>query len=761
MNLKSLLRMALVVPALLCVFYPVRAADTANTAQIVTSPSGEQRDRIGVALAGGSALGLAHIGVLQWLEEHKIPVDCIAGTSMGGLVGGFYATGMAPDEMRSLIKSLDWDEALRGEPPFAALTLRRKEDARAVPGRLEAGLRDGFNLPGGVNPAHPVGMLLSRVALPYSTIQSFDELPIPFACMAVDLSKQPKNKDLLSQKNPHLVTLRNGSLAEALRATMAIPGVFTPVRRGSQVLVDGGLLNNLPVEAAREMKANVVIAVDLHASSEAAPRLKSLIDILGQSVAIAVYDNERRSLANADIIIAPDLSGLSPYDFSNPEAFIERGYQEAESKKNLLLRFAVSDAQWQQYKDAKEQRRRTVTETPATVSIAGVSSERAYDLQERLRPFAGVRLDTARLENKLTSLTGEGRYESFLYEQVRRSGKPGETTDLLIRAVEKEYGPPFLRLGFEANGAEADNLQFGIAARLTTADVGAPGAEVRTDLRLGSNKKGALEYYRPLGQGIRQRWFVAPRVLLLDENRQYFQNARRLAIYSERTATAGLDFGAHTGRLSELRFGYEAGYQDAVLRTGSALFPATKGTLSTARLRWAFDGQDSAMIPTRGTRGTVEANWFFQAPGASRAFPRAEMRLSHFWPVKDGAVVFANAGAGTTFGATASPLQQFTLGGPLRLGAFNTDELRGNDYLLLSAGYLHPIGKLPSFLGGKIMAGGWYEGGGAYNRFGDGPFRSNVSIGIIGETPLGPVLIGNSFGAGHGSNFYFSIGRVF
>ncbi len=300
-----------------------------------------------MALSGGAALGIAHIGVLQWLEEHHIPVDAISGTSMGGLVGGIYATGQSPQEMRALLKDLDWNEALRSEPPFEALPFRRKEDARSVPSSLEVGFKDGFNLPGGLNPAQPINMLLSRVLLPYSTVSNFDELPIPFRAMAVDLKKGER------------VVLKDGSLATALRATMAIPGIFTPVEKNDKTLIDGGLLNNVPTEALKEMAPDVMIAVDVHASVADVPRLKSLIEILGRTEAIAIYDNERRSLALADIVLAPDLSDLSAFDFANVEVLIERGYQAAEKKKTLLLKLAVSDAEWQQYLAGRNARLRT------------------------------------------------------------------------------------------------------------------------------------------------------------------------------------------------------------------------------------------------------------------------------------------------------------------------------------------------------------------------------------------------------------------
>src|SRR5262249_19221998 len=209
------------------------------------------RPKIGLVLEGGAALGLAHIGVISWLEEHHIPISYVAGTSMGGLVGGMYATGKSPAEMRQLVDGIPWSEVLRGQTPFRDLDYRRKEDKRDYPNSLEFGLKRGVRFPEGFNPGHQVGLILDRVALPYSGVKSFDELPIPFACVATDLASGKE------------YVFRRGSLSTALRSTMSIPGVFTPVRIDGHIFADGGILNNLPTDVAKDMGADIIIAVHL------------------------------------------------------------------------------------------------------------------------------------------------------------------------------------------------------------------------------------------------------------------------------------------------------------------------------------------------------------------------------------------------------------------------------------------------------------------------------------------------------------------
>src|SRR3984885_14278580 len=214
-----------------------------SASQEGAKPSTGGHPKLGIVLEGGGALGLAHIGVLQWMEEHRIPVSYVAGTSMGGLVGGIYATGRSPAEVKEITNTINWDDVLRGQTPFRDLSFRRKEDAHQVPNGLEFGLRKGVQFPGGFNSGQEVTLILDRVALPYSQLKSFHDLPIPFACVATDL---------VSGK-PHV--FRSGPLSLALRSTMSLPGIFTPVRTGDHIYADGGLLNNIPIDVAKEMGA--------------------------------------------------------------------------------------------------------------------------------------------------------------------------------------------------------------------------------------------------------------------------------------------------------------------------------------------------------------------------------------------------------------------------------------------------------------------------------------------------------------------------
>src|SRR5271170_3626857 len=243
------------------------------------TPSDPNSQKIGLVLEGGGALGLAHIGVITWLEAHHIPVSYIAGTSMGGLVGGVYATGRSPAEVRELVSNIPWNTVLRGEVPFKNLTFRRKEDDYAYPGSIEFGLKKGVQFPSGFNSGQQVQFILDRVALPYSTMQSFNDMPIPFACVATDLVTS----------KPYV--FRSGSLSTALRSTMSLPGFFSPVHADGQVFADGGLLDNLPVDVAKEMGAQIILAVHLETQPMSPDESLSSFGVLGRSISVTIAAN--------------------------------------------------------------------------------------------------------------------------------------------------------------------------------------------------------------------------------------------------------------------------------------------------------------------------------------------------------------------------------------------------------------------------------------------------------------------------------------
>ena len=700
------------------------------------------RPRIGLALSGGGARGLAHIGVLLWLEENHIPVDSIAGTSMGALVGALYATGRSPAEMRQFVEAIHWDEAIASEPSYPQLSFRRKEDRRTdqIPSKL--GLKNGLKGPIGFSAGQGVGLLLDRIAFPYSTLTSFDDLPIPFRCVATDML------------SGDAVVLKDGSLAQSLRASMAIPGLFTPVELNGQVLADGGLVDNIPTDVAREMNASIVIAVNIATPLVGRKDLETLAAFLTQAVDIMTLGNDRRALRLADAQIAPNLGAFTALDFSSADEIIRLGYQGAASNAAELRKYALPDDEWQQYLAQREARKRQPETSADVLQVSGVSGDEQRHLQRRLERFLHQPLDLDQLDTRLTRITGDGQFESLGYEGFVQNGVAG----LRVVAQPKNYGPPFVDLAVNVDGSGVAAFDFSAGARITFMDVEHHSGEWRNDLLLGSSNLAASEFYQPLGN---THLFVAPYAFASKLPRNEFDGETRVAVFGDERAGGGLDFGYNTGRRSELRFGYEIFSGKLAPLIGSAGLPTVSGSTGEFRTRYVWDGQDSPAVPSRGTHIVANLSRVLQSPGLAHPIDQLDVQTSTFIPTGPKTSIFFLASGGTTFHGTAGPFQVFTLGGAFHLGAYLPQEFVGNHYAYSSLGFRRDLYHLPQLVGGKIYWGGWYEAGSAFNDPGTVVVRGTFNLGFIADTIVGPIALAGSVSPTGQSRVNFSIGRLF
>jgi NTE family protein len=701
------------------------------------------RPKIGVALEGGGAMGLAHIGVLKWFEEHHIPVDYVAGTSMGGLVGGFYATGMTPDELKTLIDGMDWRKILGDRTPYEDLAFRRKEDQRAYPNSLIFGLRRGLALPAGLNAGHQIGLIIDRMTLPYDEVPSFDALPTPFRCVATDL---------VSGK-PHV--FQDGSLAVALRATMSIPGAFSPVHDGKAVYVDGGLLDNLPTDVVRQMGAEIVIAVHLERAPVDAEDIQSVFSVLNHSVRVMLNENELRSLAQADAVVSVPLTEYSTVDYAKSAQIMQRGYEAANARARLLEAFALDDAQWQEHQQLREARKHSDVPTPQFIEVEGTNAHEATDVIRYVKRFQGKPVNPAKLDEVLTRLTGVGRYDSAGYRLIEKNGQTG----LLVDVVEKNYAPPMFQTAFEVDGSQSGNVDFTMGTRFTFMDVAGFRSEWRTDLLLGNTYGIQTELFRPFRA--ESRWFFAPHADASDTTFQIYAKNDPLADYRIYRTNIGGDIGYSFGRFSELRVGYEVGSLNTKLRLGSLIIPAVTGRVGQTRLRYLLDHTDDPVIPRRGFSAETNFRWFDQSPGANGAFPSMDLKLGYFQPIARPASLFLQGEGGSTFGNNATGVPQFFLGGPVRLSAYGQNEFQGNQYYLFRAGFLRDLLILPPFLGKKVYAVGAYEIGKMYGVTTGSELPDDVVAGFLAETAIGPFFIGGSVGDSGHRKWFFQLGRVF
>jgi NTE family protein len=726
---------------LLCLFSSAGAQDVP-----VSAPETAPRPRIGLALSGGGALGIAEVGVIRWMEENHIPVDRIAGTSMGSIIGAMYATGMTPAEIQDFAEKLDWDKAFLPEPTYRELSYRRKQDRREFLVNAPLGLKHGLSGPNGFNSGQGVGLLLDRIAFADWDVATFDDLPIPFRCVATDMI------------SGEAVVLRDGPLAQALRASMALPGVFTPVEMNGRVLADGGMVQNIPVETVRAMDADFVIGVELHVPPGDPSQLQSLTGVLGRAVDVMITQNERRSLALANAKISVDMTGFDMNDYSDVKKLIALGYKTAADQSAALLPYAIrDDAEWQQYLANRRARKHVPPGKIEKIEVTGADSDTDSRIQHELNKHERGSLSLDKLDAQLTHVAGEGQFDRLGYEGFTQNGVPA----LRVTAHEKSYGPPFVDLAVNVDGSGVAAFDFSAGGRITFMDIAHHGGEWRNTFLFGSSNLAATEFYQPIAES---PVFIAPYVFASKFARNSFTGTTRVAIFGDERAGGGLDLG-YDLRRSEFRIGYESFSGKLSPLVGSAGLPIVSGSTGEFRARYVWDGQDSPSVPGRGSRIVTTVSRVLQSPGLLHPIGQIEIETSNFVAVSPKTSIFLLAAGGSTFRGTAGPFQVFALGGPFRLGAYLPQEFLGNHYAYSALGFRREIYRLPQIVGRRIYWGGWYEAGTAFgtatNESGPVVVRGTANLGVIADTFIGPIAIAGSVSPTGQSRINFSIGHVF
>lgn len=712
-----------------------------------TSTTSARRPVVGLALSGGGALGLTEIGVIKWLEENHIPVDRVAGTSMGSIIGSMYASGMSPTEIQDFAEKIDWDSAFLPEPGYTELSYRRKQDRRDFLVAAPLGLKHGLRGPNGLNSGQAAGLLLDRIAIQQSGIANFDELPIPFRCVATDM------------QSGEAVVLQHGFLADAVRASMAIPGLFTPVELNGQVLADGGMVQNVPVETVHDMGADSIIAVELHYPPEDVAQLGTLVGVLSRAIDVMIIQNERRSLALAQAKVRVDMQGFSIADYKRVRELVELGYKAAASQSTDLTKYAITDpAEWQKYLSEREARKRPALKKVEKIVVTGADPDTNRRIEQQIARQTQGDLDPNAVEKQLTRISGIGQFDRLGYEGFTQNGVP----TLRITAHEKTYGPPFVDLAVNVEGSGVAAFDFSAGARVTFMDLFHRGGEWRSDLLFGSNDLAATEYYQPLMQS---RFFVAPYLFASKFARNSFSGLTRIAVFGDERAGGGFDIGYNTGRRSEFRLGYRVFEGKLSPLVGAAGLPIVHGSTGEIRARFVWDGQDSPSVPSRGSRIVATASRVLQSPDLIHPIAQIDVQSSNFIPVGGKTSLFLAASGGTTFNGTAGPFQVFALGGPFRLGAYLPDSFLGNHYAYASFGFRRELYHMPQLVGKKIYWGGWYEAGTAFgtqtSETGPVVVRGAFNLGLIADTIVGPIALAGSVSPTGQSRVNFSIGRLF
>jgi NTE family protein len=713
------------------------------------SAASEERPRVGLVLSGGGARGAAHVGVLKVLDDMRVPIDAIAGTSMGAVVGGLYASGMSAGEIENLIRSLNWQDAFQDRPPREELGFRRKQDDRQFLVRYALGVtEEGFVLPRGLVQGQKLEQVLRNAALPVAEIQNFDRLPIPFRAFATDL------------ETGEAVLLDSGDLVTAMRASMSAPGVFAPTERNGRLLVDGGLVENLPIDAARDMGVDVLIVVDVSFPLYEREGLTSPLDVTNQAFAIMIRSHtlaQRRKLTVSDIIIDPPLGRFPSADFGRVPQALRAGEDGARGARQQLARLALDEEAWRSYLASRNPRSTTLP-TIEFVRADARSAQYASLINATMSDLVGKELDKELVRSRLSSLYALDRFESIDYSLIEEEGRAGLELDLR----RKSWGPNYVRVGLNLEDDFAGNSRYNAALRFIVTELNSLGGEWLTDLQIGENPKIFTEFYQPLS--LASRYFIAPQVDFEERSVFTLQGRDRIAEYRVRSAQVGLDVGREISNWGEVRLGVRRGSGRSRVLIGDPALPTDEFERGGFFARLSYDKLDSIYFPRHGQQFVFEWRGERENIGADQDFDG----FASAWLVArsfDRHTLIFSIDAGTTVDAAPTPENFFSLGGFLNLSGLPPGFLSGPHYGITRLIYRRRIGRggegvldLPAYAGLSLEAGNTWM---TSDEMSISDLRKDGSLFFGLDTPLGPVYLAAGFDEGGEKAFYLFLGRTF
>lgn len=742
------------VPALLgcwlAALHPVASASDADAGPGTAEPS---RPRIGLVLSGGGARGLAHVGVLEALEEQRIPIDAIAGTSMGAVVGGLYASGMTPKEIDELLRGIDWSVAFRDRPARNTLNFRRKQDDREFLVRFPLGIQSGsFRVPRGLIQGQRLTQTLRLETLPVAAIEDFDRLPTPFRAVAADLETGAR------------VVLGSGDLPSAMRASMSAPGVFAPVEIDGRLLVDGGIVENLPVDVAKALGVDIVIAVDVGFQPVGRKQLTSALAVSNQAVTIMMQREtirQRSILGSGDVLIEPDLGNLMSTDFAAAERLIGLGLAATRANAERLARLSLDDAGWQEYLAARS----GAGKEQAVVHFVRTDkqSERYENrIQAELGPVIGQPLDPKAMDERLSHFYGSDNFEALDYRLVH----DGALTGIEVSARRKSWGPNYLRFGLELQDDFQGGSSFNAGVRAQVTEVNRYGAEWQTDLRIGEDSLFRTEFYQPIGYS--SNWFVVPRLTYERKNLDIFEGDERLATYRIRSSDVELDFGREFGSWGELRAGVIVGDGNRHLLVGDPadpdLPPRERFDRGELMARFSVDLLDDVYFPRHGELFTLQMNAPREGLGAESNAGRVSFDWTHARSRGRNTLILSAAGGAHFSGPTDQVQDWYSLGGLFDLSGLAPDQVSGPQFGIARAIAYRRIGSgqdglfdVPTYVGFSVELGNvWLQRSDA--SVDSALLNGSAFLGF--DTFLGPVYVAAGFGEGGSRTFYLLLGRI-
>lgn len=713
-------------------------------ADVTGSTGSTGRPRVGLVLGGGGARGAAHVGVLEVLERLRVPVDCVAGTSMGALAAGAFAAGRTPAELRDELARADWNDMFQDNPSYSEISYRNKAiSKRFMPGS-EAGVgSDGVAYQGGVLAGQKIKLFFNRLVNADLGERDIELLPLPLSIVATDIGTGER------------VVYRDGSLTMAMRASMSVPGLLAPVKYRERKLVDGGLVDNLPVDEVRERcQADVVIAVNVGSPLLKSSEVGDLFSVSEQMINILTEQNVSHSLAMlkpGDIYIKPDLEGITAGDFEKSAEAADRGRAAAEDVSARLQGLAVGATEYEAWVKKIAYVRQSPPPVDAVV-IDGLKVVSPAAVERHLRVRRGDPIDDARVNEDMLRIYGDGWYESVDYSLVNVRDR----NILHVTPVEKSWGTDYLRFGVNLQTDFKEDSSFTLRAAYDKTWLNSLGGELLVGAEIGRTNQLGIDLYQPLDAA--QRYFIESGLSYGKETIGFYQDDQKLADYEQSKGVVSLGAGVNVGQLGQVHAGWRKSWLEYDLTTGipSFIFPDNaKGTSSGAYLGLDFDQMDRLYFPTSGWSSKVG---YFNSP--TDDYSKLTLDLRGAYALND-YVLNARVTYQGSLRGTLPIYDAGTLGGFHNLGGFAPNQLVGDDIRYFGLRTEKIIGRLPLGLRGDMRAGLALETakvGRPYMETNRTGWLNSATVYLGGETPLGPVYLGYGQSDSGVSSVYLFIG---
>ena len=704
------------------------------------------RPKIGLVLGGGGARGAAHIGVLEVLENLRVPVDCVAGTSMGALVAGAYAAGLSPTEMRTELAKADWSDLFQDNPSYAEINYRNKTiSTRFMPGSETGINKNGVTYQGGVVSGQKIKLFFNHLVHSDQGERKIESLPLPLSIIATDIGNGEK------------IVFRQGSLTNAMRASMSVPGLMEPVDFQGHKLVDGGLVNNVPIDEARERcKADIVIAVNVGSPLLKGEDVGSLLTVAVQMVNILTEQNVTRSLATlkpTDVYIKPDLDGISAGDFSKSSETADRGKAATEMLTNRLKAFSVSEETYATWKDkiAYDRNRQQMPQIDE-VQIAKMEVVNPVAVERHLRIKPGDTVDDQVLNRDMMEIYGDGWYESVDYSLLRERDR----NILHVTPIEKSWGPDYLRFGINLETNFKQDSSYVLRAAYDKTWLNSLGGELLAIGQIGSSTEVGVDYYQPLEA--QQRYFFESAFSYSTDTIGVYQNNKKLADYSKDRGVVSIGGGVNVGLLGQVRAGWRQTWLDTELSTGVATpaFPEkSNDSFGGMYTTLDFDQMNRLYFPTTGWSSKMA---YFNTPSEDYSKLIASFKVAY--PFRDYVINSELSYQGSLTGKLPAN-NAGTLGGFAKLSGYAQNQLNGDDIRYGNVRFEKIIGRMPMGFRGDMRLGFTLEAGKVGTPYTETELTGwvkSAAIYVGGETPLGPVYLGYGQSDRGASSFYLFLG---